>query len=601
MKKLLLSLLCVGFSASEVQAVPLQDLIGEDAEFFLTVRSFSETRKQWATHPIVALFEDEDLVAFFQPLVDEAAQGEAVNGGAARPSGFSEVLEEEFGLSFDDLFELFPGQASLAFYNISELMLKQAERPEVILMAEFSGDEARLDELMQIQFKRNAEAQQAINPAMEHEMVEEQFMGVTLHFDEAFDGENAYVEDGYALVDGIFILATPESRLREAVETIKEGASAPISESDVYLRSREDAGRGDVGFYLNLVELMPPLNDALMEQSMVGGLAMFGVTAKSLESALSLESLQALYFDLDLIDEGLLSHGGLIYREKRGFLSLLSYTQGELPEARYVPEGVLSSSISLFDFGAMLANLEAVLTLASPTLPPLIDMQMQIMQTNTGIDLRASILENLGGQMVSLSMLDQADRTSEVAPQPQQLFVIDVKDAQALSQAIETFKGLAPEAKAFIEEQEYEGQTIYTIKGPSDPNLPDATGLDFSYVITRSSLIVNMGRVGLLHEVLSRMGQGGAGFWQNPQTEQLFEKIARPHSVGRSFVDAEQMIEPFFQSLLQAGAISGLSHRMRAEQIPSDLDAPYRLISEFNEEPDGLFGRTLIIKSEVSE
>ena len=395
-------------------------------------------------------------------------------------------------------------------------------------------------------------------------------------------------------------MATPESRLREAVETIKEGASAPISTTDVYLRSREESGRGDVGLYVNLVELMPPLNDTLLEQSKIGGLALFGVTAKSLGNALSLESLQALYIDFELLDEGLLSHGGLIYAEKRGLLSLLSYAPGEWPEARYVPEGVLSSSISLFDFGAMLANLEALLTSASPTLSPLLNMQMKIMQTTTGVDLRASVLENLGAQMVSLSVLDQADRRSAVAAEPQQLFVIDVKNAQALAQAIETFKDMAPEVKGLIQEQEYEGQTIYTIKGPSDPNLPQA-GVGFSYAITRSSLIVNVGHVGLLHEVLSRMSQDGAGFWQNPQTELLFERIARPHAVGRSFVDAEQMIEPFFRSLLQAGAMSGLSKRLRADKIPADLDAPYRLISEVNEAPDGLFGRTLIIKSEDSE
>jgi len=597
MKTWLLLFLSVGVSVGSVQAVPLQRLIGEDVELMLTVRSFSETREQWATHPIATLFEDEALLAFFQPMLDEAAAGDAAVEG---PSGFTKVLEQEFGLSYEDLFALFPGQASLACYNLSELILRQAKRPEVILMAEFSGDEARMHELMQIQFKRNAEAQKALKPAIEHTIVEELFMGVTLHFDEVFDGELTYVEDGYALVEGIFILATPESRLREAVETIKEGASAPISTTDVYLRSREESGRGDVGLYVNLVELMPPLNDTLLEQSKIGGLALFGVTAKSLGNALSLESLQALYIDFELLDEGLLSHGGLIYAEKRGLLSLLSYAPGEWPEARYVPEGVLSSSISLFDFGAMLANLEALLTSASPTLSPLLNMQMKIMQTTTGVDLRASVLENLGAQMVSLSVLDQADRRSAVAAEPQQLFVIDVKNAQALAQAIETFKDMAPEVKGLIQEQEYEGQTIYTIKGPSDPNLPQA-GVGFSYAITRSSLIVNVGHVGLLHEVLSRMSQDGAGFWQNPQTELLFERIARPHAVGRSFVDAEQMIEPFFRSLLQAGAMSGLSKRLRADKIPADLDAPYRLISEVNEAPDGLFGRTLIIKSEDSE
>jgi hypothetical protein len=599
MKTLLLLCLSVGWCISAVQALPFPRVIGEDVELMLSVRSFAETREQWATHPLAALLEDEGLQAFFQPLWDAAADAEnAAEDGA---SGFAEVMEVEFGLSYEELFALFPGQASLACYNLSALILQQAERPEVALMAEFSGDAARMNELMQIQFKRNAAAQKALNPAVEHVMVEESFMGETLYFDEVFDGERTYVEDGYALVDGIFILATPERRLRAAVEAIKEGAPAPIASTDVYLRSREESGRGDVGLYVNLERLMPPLNEALLAQPMIGGLAMFGVTPQSLERALSLQSLQALYLDLDLIDAGLLMYSGLIYAEKRGLCSLFSYAQGDLPDARYVPNGVLSSSISLFDFGALLANLEALLTSASPTLQPLLNMQLQMMQNTSGVDLRAAVLENLGAQMVSLSMQDQAERAGAAASEPQQLFVIDVKDTQALSQAIETFKDRAPAAKALIEAQEYEGQTIYTIKGPSDPNQPQAAGVEFSYAVTRSSLIVNLGRVGLLQEVLSRMGQDGDGFWQQSETERLFEQIARANPVARSFVDAEQMIEPFFRSLLQAGAMSGLSERIRVENIPVDLDAPYRLLSEVNEAPDGLFGRTLIIKSEGGE
>ena len=50
-----------------------------------------------------------------------------------------------------------------------------------------------------------------------------------------------------------------------------------------------------------------------------------------------------------------------------------------------------------------------------------------------------------------------------------------------------------------------------------------------------------------------------------------------------------------------AQTIPELANELTAESIPSDLVAPYRLISEMNEAPDGLFGRTLMIKSEVDE
>jgi hypothetical protein len=594
MNKFLLSCMCMCLSGAAVSAVPFQEIIGEDAEFFCTVRSLSETRAQWAMHPIAALFEDEELLAFFNAM--KGSDTLEVDGNADEPSGFTEVMEDVFGLSYDELFELFPGQASVAFYNLSGQALGQAGLEEMVLMAEFSGDAARLDRLMQIQFERNMAAQQAINPLVEHVMIEESFMGETLYFDETFNGVTTYIEDGYALVDGIVVLAAPESRLRAAVESIKEGANAPIADSAVYQRSREEGGRGDVQVYLNLEKLMPTLNGALIEHPAVKNLAIFGVTAPSLDRALSLESLQALFADFDLIDSGLLSHYGLIYREKLGFLSLMSYANTALPEAHYVTEGALSSSISTLDGSAMLANLERFLTSASPTLPPLIDMQLQIAKAKTGVDLRAALLDNFGSQIVSLSVLPEANLNNSEVAKPQQIFVIEVKDVQALARAIEAFKDLVPSLRAMVEEQIYEGQTIYTIRDSSEPKMNNENTV--SYVLLRSSVIVNVGEVGLLHEVLTRMSEGGQGLWQSPETEQLFERIERPNAVTRSFVNTELMVESLFESLLQVAKLSGLTKDMSKAKIPSRLDSAYRMVSELNEAPDGFFGRTLIIKSE---
>ena len=594
MNKLLLTCVCMCVSGAAVSALPFQEIIGEDAEFFCTVRSLSETRAQWATHPIAALFEDAELLAFFDAMKSDDTLEDG--GSADEPAGFTEVMEDVFGLSYDELFELFPGQASLAFYNLSGQALGQAESEEMVLMAEFSGDAARLDTLMKIQFERNMAAHQAINPLVEHELIEESFMGETLYFDETFNGVVTYIEDGYALVDGIVVLAAPESRLRAAVESIKEGASAPIADSAVYQRSREQGGRGDFGVYSNLEKLMPTLNRALIAHPAVNNLAIFGVTAQSLDSALSLESLQALYVDFDLIDSGLLSHYGLIYREKLGFLSLMSYANTALPEAHYVAEGALSSSISTFDCSAMLANFERLLTSASPTLPPLIDMQLQIAKAKTGVDLRAALLDNFGSQTVSLSVLPEAHLDNSEIADPQQLFVIEVKDAQALAQAIEAFKDLAPSLRAMIEEQMYEGQTIYTIRDSGEPDIQN--GNTVSYALLRSSLIVNGGELGLQHKVLTRMSEGSEGLWQSAETEELFERIERPNAVTRSFVNAEMMVEPLFESLLQMAELSGLMEDMSKAEIPSRLDSAYRMISELNEAPDGFFGRTLIIKSE---
>jgi hypothetical protein len=253
-------------TTAKLSAVPISSLVEDDVDVYLLLGSPAESRTQWEGHPFAAVADDPQIQAFFAPLWEDFS--------ASEEESFTEVMEDEFGLSWDAFFELFPGQFVLSWYKLSELILGQAERPEVVLMVEYAGDAERLAELMQVQFERNVTKQKEHNPAIEHTMLEETFMGETLHFDEVFDGVETYIEDGYALVDGIFILASPETRLRSVVEAIKAGPGNALSDNDAYLRARERGGRGDASLYVNFEALLPPLNEALVQQSMANGAAM---------------------------------------------------------------------------------------------------------------------------------------------------------------------------------------------------------------------------------------------------------------------------------------------------------------------------------------
>ena len=585
MNRPLISLsLCAMLWGSTAMATPFEDIIAEDAELFFTVRSFAEIQKKLSAHPMAEFLEID--------FMEDWIGGDSQKNENGKPSSdFAKNLEETFMLNVNEFFELFSGQASLAVYNLSDLIIQKDKRPEAVLMAEYSGETEQLMELMQIQFERNAEKQKEANPLIEHEIIEESFMGETLYFDEVFDGETTYIEDGYALVDDILVIATPENHLREAVELIKSDTRQAISKLDTYQRYSENTDTSDITVYLNLVKLMPPLNTALFELPMIQNLAAFGVTPQSLESALSLESLQALYINAKLVEDGFLFQYGMLFDEKQGLLSLMDYANSTLPEAPYVPEDALSASISLFDLNGMLANLEKMLALTSPALPPLIDMQMQMAQANVGVDVRASILENFGDQIVNFSVVSKDTPGGSEQLQPNQILVIDLNDAQAFRDAVNALKDISP-AKSSIEEQLYEGETIYSVTQPSAQGAPE---MQFNYAITRSKLIINIGHVSLLHETLSSMANDNKGFWQNPQTQSLFERIERPNAVARTFLNVEQFAGPFFKMLAENNS-GNLPASVQSGEVPNEFKGPYRLISEVNEEPGSIFGRTLAIE-----
>lgn len=578
---------------SPLSAAPLSAIIEDDVNLYVSVRSLADTRAHWEAHPFAKVVEDPQLQSFLEPFfsVDDAEEEES----------FTDVLENDFELTVDELFELFPGQIAAALYNMPELILEQAEAPDLVIMVEYAGEPERLTELMQVQFDRNAEAHLEMNPASEHTLIEESFMAETLYFDETFDGATTYIEDGYALVDGIFILALTEERLRSAVEAIKEAPKAALADHANYLRSREEGGRGDLEVYFNLETMMPPLNAALMDQLMQSGAAFFGLSPQSLDALFSFESLQAFFFDVDLIEQGLRSHGGLIYGEKAGILGLLAYTDAPLPEARFVPKGVFSTSITNFDSGEMLARLESLLITASPTFRAQIDSRIQSIRTGSGVDLRSAVLENFGSDIVSLSIMPEAGRDKFGLMEPDQIYTIELEDAEALSSAFEALKDLVPGMRAQMLTQEFAGQTIHTFNTLAVPGQPEDMPRAISYVITRTHFIFSMGRVGLLQEVLSNMESGSDGFWQLSETEDIFEAIERPNAVSRSYVDIEKLVVPIFQTIVQSSHLMGGDRGLDLESIPDELVIPFYMITEMNEASDGFFTRSLMLPREESE
>lgn len=576
---------------------PFSEYFDASVQALLHVESLPELRERWETHPFRTRLAGSGLGAWIEAAEESPA---GPTGNPTGPGAFKQVLEDDFGLTVDDLFELLPGQMTIGVYNLTGQLLPGRAPLDVAILAAYGGSEERLEELMQIQFERNAAAQRERNPDIEHTWVEERFMGETLHFDEVFDGETSYIEDGYALVDGIFILATPEERLRSAVKAVKAGAGESLADDPVYQRARETGSDGDLALFFNLQALLPPLNTALTEpdSAVAQTLAIAGVTGRSLSNALALDALEAFYFDAGLIDDGILGSGGLIYEAKRGLLSLLEYTPDGLPEGAFVPASAVSSSLSSFDISASLANLEQLLAVASPGLAPMVDLQIRQVQEKTGVNLRTALLDNLDDAIVTLAVAPERDRDAAVAMPSHQLYAVKVKDPQALSRGIESFKDLAPQIRSFLETQEYEGHTIHTFEGRAMAAQPAAATPDISYVVTRTHLIVNIGRVGLLQEVLTRMAEGASGLWQRPETEALFDRIARADAVSRSYLDLEAMSEALLESLRSGLARAGGELEMAT---PGAIDLPFVAISENNEAEDAILLRWLLVEKEETE
>lgn len=564
------------------------DLLQKDVELVVQLKNVSALRERWEKHPFQELMTDEIREGFFNPDADSDDN----------PERFKTVLQEEFGLTQEELLELFPGQYGVAVFNFSDLLLQTEDRPNFAALADFAGDAERLHELMKIQFERNAEAQKEANPEMEHELLTENFMGETLYLDEAYDGEETYIEDGYALVDGVFVLASPASRLRDTVEALKEGSYESLAATPHYRRSLDAGGPGDFRMYVNFASIMPKINQALKAWIENNNGANLGISAQAAEKALSLEALQALYVDLDLIEDGIRGNSGLLFREKAGLLSLVQYGDRPLPEARSIPKDATAASVSVFDFSGMLVTLEQILESTSPAATSIVDNQLQQIKSQTGVDVRAAIFENFKPEMFTAARFGKEGRSDEEKPAFQQVQFIRLVDARALNQALEAFKDMNPGIRPMIKEQEFEGQTIYTFGGQQGAG-EIAQEDQMSYVVTRTHFILNSGPLGLLKSVLSGIGNGSSGFWQQAKIERLFERIEQPQPVvTRSYMDVSRQIRQFVGVMEQSGAFNGAGESFDPEVLAEAFAAPVHLVVELAEEKDGFFMNGLLVEEE---
>lgn len=311
-----------------------------------------------------------------------------------------------------------------------------------------------------------------------------------------------------------------------------------------------DPRNPNTGFrYLNFESFVPTLNEALLKQTMPGGMAMFGVSGPSLSAALGLRALQAFSFDFKLQEDGITSHSAITYREKSGFLELLTYDEGALPPAYFVPEGALSSTVSLFDISEMFARLEALLGVASPSTPALLNIQLQQIKTKTGVDLRSALLENFGAEVVTFSIMPE-ERPGENGLAPaEQVYVLQIKDAAALSNALEALKDMVPGARAQIKTRDFSGETIHTFTSPADPAALHSPAYAFSYVVTRTHLIFNIGQIGTIQSVLISMQSSDSGFWQRGDIQALVDRIDQAGAVSRSYADFGQVVAAVLDSM----------------------------------------------------
>ena len=75
----------------------------------------------------------------------------------------------------------------------------------------------------------------------------------------------------------------------------------------------------------------------------------------------------------------------------------------------------------------------------------------------------------------------------------------------------------------------------------------------------------------------------------------LFERIERPGAISRSYLNLTQYADLFFRDMAASEVLPKLGLALDPEQLPKELGAEIRVVSEVNESLDGTFLRSEIV------
>jgi|GEM_PF-3767786 len=572
-------------------AVDSAEVVDADADFYLMVPDLPTLAKGFHESAFGDLWENQELREFWSSRFagDEPSEG---------PGFFDEIGKEQwerFGHFFDGGVAI-GITAPVMDWETDEAVTEEAEESYAII-ADFSGSAEDLAEFLE---PWSDQRPSNLLPGQEGFYFEEDFMGYTLRIEEVTSAEGEIVRrNGWTLVNGTAVLAKPIDYLRDAVARIVdplEGGS--LAGVDRFLNVRDRAGENDILLFLDLETIAEYVGKGMkvgLEQALGNGSNPLGITSDAVIKAIGFGVLETFHLSAKFGAERSVVRGGLVFEERKGLLSLLSYGDGPILYPSIAPDNSISTSVGRVRWMEAWLGVKEMLGEMSPNLLMMLEMVRNNFLQSTGVDFERSLIGSLGEETVIYTTPRKTALPGEEAPmQVDSVLAFNLKDPAGFVLALEGIKGMLG-LSAFFENKEFEGATIHALKTPM-PGDPDAF---VSYAVSGDLFLFGTGADGLLEGAVARRNEGGSGFWNQPEVADILAELPA-EAVGASYADLGFMVNNFIDTwiALQVMNDGEEGQSLDPESRPDEVVFPHFIFSGQMLEENGFFFESLILPKE---
>lgn len=558
---------------AEIKLTSLLDTVTADSVVVLQIKDASQLPSRLEGSTYGALWKDEQMRAFFKPLIDkvstelEGDQGKIAQEVLGKVKAVAGAFTGEVVASVGAVdFKAIAAKAKSGEEPSPEEVLGMI--PNVVLIGK-TGEGGKfakaLEELV----------------AFAKEKVKEDAPGSIETVQEKIDGEEATIikainkEDGkelevagYAEAGGYGVLAIPRRGLEDTLKALKTGIKGESIQSGPLATFKEKSKSHDVLCHFNLQAVIKPGLDAVEEALPLPEQAQqMGISVKGIRRALGLDDLQGISVASNFEPKAATTDMAILYAKQTGLLKLLAYKNGELPEANFIPRKVDSASVALFDFGSIFGTMMQIVKDVSPALAPMITMQLGSMETQLGVSLEKDIFGNLGDKLVYATSVTQGKGPGgAMVPQQDIVYMVSMKDFKAFEVGLDKLLSqLLPQFGAEIEKGEYKGRPLNSIKLPGGGN-PEAAALQpkVEYSVGKNYLTLSIGKGQVLRQMFDAAKDPGQSIWAVPSVKQAVESFPKG-PCGLAYQDLAGVVHVMAKSFGDMAKNSG------GDELPLDF------------------------------
>lgn len=480
----------------------------------------SEAFYKLENHPVVKTFPLEKLKKLFYKLSGSSDNYEEET---------KKFLTEETGVSYEELVKK-AGRVAISFHD---LKVPANPTPENInlefsVAEEFDADEAFLEKYVRAMVKliaKEAERQNKeggediqkilskVAEAFEHSTVEHG--GAKIHLYKLKDTDEtkrvpAFVREwAFCIHEKMILVSSGQDQVEEMIDRMKSGGeTGSLVASAYYKTDHERTGKAVTMASLNLETILGLVEKYALPLADTDDLEVkklwTGLGADKLRSAVLAVSSGADTIDLAAF---------LTYSEKPGLLSVLAIPgPGSAPA--FFPRNLASAAYQQIDVSKTFENAEKLATEIYPPAGPALNLGLQMVKQQTGVDVRKEFIDQLGPDFWTASSVpEESSSPKETEPgvpfisltgllAGNQVLGVRVKDSKAFALALKTVINKATPEEGIFEKQEYQGFTVNVVK-----HVPP--GMKVSYVLTDDWLILNLNDTPALEQILSRLSKSG--------------------------------------------------------------------------------------------